>query len=225
MRLSYLFAIAIVLTACSSEPKRTLQAQQTIPIDFSGSWEMDYGRSDDINQKLSSIYRELQRRMARQSDPNRSNAQAAPSIDINRQMKSTISLARFADMVTESQVLTIEQSEYDISVEREGDFTLSCGFYTQTTTAEQEALGTEICGWDGQQMVFHLALPDGTRVSHHMTIAPDGERLRITTTVAGSKSSVPFTLNRFYFRFEPLPEDYECEYTLSRGKVCKRSSS
>jgi hypothetical protein len=215
----------LALMGCSSQPQRSLQAQQSIPVDFSGSWEMDYGRSDDINAKIASVYRELQRLAQRQSrDPNRYGSPAS-GIDINRRMYGLINLAKFADMVTESQVLTIEQTERDIEVEREGDFTLNCGFYTDRPEIQHEELGTEVCGWDGHQMIFRLALPDETQVVHRMTIAPDGERLHIATTVAGKGSSAPFTLNRFYYRFEPLPEDYECEYTLTKGQVCRRRSS
>ena len=56
-----------------------------------------------------------------------------------------------------------------------------------------------------------------------MTLAPDGQSLHIATTVANG--SQPFTLNRVYYRFDPLPPDYSCEYTLSKGNVCSRSSS
>ena len=58
-----------LLLGCGSEPTRpppetanaaTATALATVPRpDFSGYWEMDYGRSDNVDQKLQSMYLSL----------------------------------------------------------------------------------------------------------------------------------------------------------------------
>lgn len=213
------------LSACSTPaPQPVLQSQQSIPVDFSGSWEMDYGRSDSVNDRLDSVYRELKRQADRVAN-NPNSRDAALLSSLNARMSGLVNLARFADLVSESQVLEIEQTERDIAVEREGDFTLNCGFYEERPSVDTEALGSEICGWSGHQLLFQVALPDGTSIRYRLTMDPAGDRLHIATTVANRTSTDPFTLNRYYYRFEPLPEDYNCEYTLTRGQVCTRKSS
>ena len=139
-------------------------------------------------------------------------------------MGAIVSLARLADFITTSQVIEIEQSETDILVEREDSFALSCSFHDDTPEVVTDELGSELCGWDAHQLIFVVALPEGTRINHRLTMASDGKQLHIATTVSrGSKKS--FTLNRVYYRFDPLPPEFECEYTLSRGNVCSRASS
>ena len=61
-------ALAALLCACESAPEKpTSVAKRDTSVDFSGSWEMDYGRSDDLDQRLSSIYKELQRQAERRA--------------------------------------------------------------------------------------------------------------------------------------------------------------
>ncbi len=85
--------------------------------------------------------------------------------------------------------------------------------------------GTELCGWDGHQLIFHVSLPDGLTVRHRMTVAPDRQQLHVATTVTSTAAPAPFTLNRVYQRFEPLPSEYDCEYTLSKKKTCSTRRS
>jgi hypothetical protein len=195
--------------------------------DFSGHWEMDYGRSDNVQQKLDSVYRELQRaaeRAARAQADSRSRGAALGNVaPPNSAVRSLVALARMADHVTASQVLEIEQTEQSIEVKREENFALTCALQTGPPKPQESALGSEICGWDAHQLVFIISLPDGLRINHRMTVAEDGESLQVATTVASADSRTPFTVNRVYYRFEPLPEDYACEYTLTRGRVCSRS--
>ena len=113
----------------------------------------------------------------------------------------------------------------DITIEREDNFALSCSFHDDTPEPVIDDLGSELCGWDAHQLVFLISMPDGLRVNHRMSIARDGQKLHIATTITNSSSSGPFTLNRVYYRFNALPEDYNCTYTLSKGNVCSRSSS
>ncbi len=86
-------------------------------------------------------------------------------------------------------------------------------------------LGSEVCGWDVHQLVFRILLPEGLSIQHRMTLAEDGERINIATTVVSDQVSYPFTLNRVYNRFEPAEAGYTCTQTFSRGRVCTTESS
>ncbi|MCX2981644.1 hypothetical protein EYC98_12300 [Halieaceae bacterium IMCC14734] len=218
--------LAAFLSACSNSPTvDSKAAPRDTSIDLTGSWEMDYGRSDNVEQQLRSIYNELRRNAERRarsaggSNASSINAGADPS----RTMSRVIDLARMADYITGSQVVTIEQGPDDIIVEREDNFALSCTFTDDTPEPIVDELGSELCGWDAHQLLFAMQLPDGLRINHRLTISPDRQSLQITTTLNQSGSPAGFTVNRVYYRFKPLPDNYECEYTLSRGNVCSRA--
>ncbi len=209
--------LLILLHGCASEPPAALPTP--VMVDLSGHWEMDYGRSDNVDRKLQSLYREWRRMAERRA---RGDTRAGPmgvQIDSNS-FRRVVDVARLADLITEAQVLEIEQSPDDIAIHRENDFTLSCVFEEGQPEALIDELGSEICGWDAHQLVFRIQLPDGVDIRHRLSLSEDSDRLHIATRV-DSPRSPPFTMNRFYFRFDPLPEDYACEYTLSRGNVCQ----
>ncbi len=238
IRLSLPFLILAILSACRSDSVQPASGGATSVansdadeerVDFSGNWEMDYGRSDNLNEKLNSIYKDLQRQAARRSGSSteystRGGVTTTSNPEVSNAIAGIIPLAKLADFITTSQALEIEQSDYDILVEREDTFALSCAFVDDSPEVVTDNLGSEVCGWDAHQLVFVVDLPEGTRINHRFTLAPDGQRLHIATRVSrgGNRN---FTLNRVYYRFEPLPPDFECEYTLSRGNVCSRASS
>lgn len=218
--------LVAVLSACSSSaPVESGPGPRDESVDFSGSWEMDYGRSDNVEQQLRSIYNELRRDAERRaragggSNAGSINAGADPS----RTMARMIDLARMADYITASQVVTVEQGPNDIIIEREDNFALTCTFTDDTPEPVIDELGSELCGWDSHQLVFLTQLPDGLKINHRLTVSQDRQSLQITTTLNQSGSAASFTVNRVYYRFNPLPADYECEYTLSRGNVCSRA--
>ena len=117
-------------------------------------------------------------------------------------------------------VLTISQNEHEISVERQDDFAMLCAFYDGVATGTENAYGTEICGWDGNQLVSNLVLPDGLQVTHRFTLSENGEEMRVVTTVSSSTSRVPFTLRRFYTKFSRSRSEFNCIETLSMKRVC-----
>ena len=45
----------------------------------------------------------------------------------------------------------------------------------------------------------------GLQVTHRFTVSEDRQQLRVVTTVSSSRARVPFTLSRFYRKFERLP--------------------
>ena len=243
----WLFMALALLAACSApQPGAMDNAVEKVvaegnPVDFSGSWELDYRRSDNLRDRVRKIYRDLLRQAERRARAlrrdsgrdmgltiGRDTGSSRMAMEAARMASDTIAaitpLARLADYITTSQVLEIEQSETDITVEREDTFALNCHFQADAPLLITAELGSELCGWDKHQLVFIVALPDNTRIKHRLTLAPDGQQLHIATTVSRSRDRT-FTLNRVYYRFDPLPPDYQCEYTLSRGNVCSRSGS
>jgi hypothetical protein len=217
--------VIALLQGCAGEPVSRQSVSQPVSLsspgiaDFSGHWELDYGRSDDVDRKLRSLYREWRREAERRARGDQYRASMGAPVD-SRDFRALVDVARLAELITDSQVLDIEQTNADIEIRRENNFALTCVFREGEPEVIVDELGAEVCGWDAHQLVFHIRLPDGLDIRHRLTMSEDTERLHIATQV-DSRKSAPFTLNRFYFRFDPLPEDYSCEYTLSRGNVCQ----
>lgn len=206
----------LLVTACSSNQPTIDTSVRSysggMPVNLSGSWERDYSRSDDIQGVLNSTLRNIYR-------PQPDSAYPAPSQDLSR----VVALARFADLITRPDVLTITQDEYEIKVARKDDFTMLCEFYQGYAKRTQSEFGAEVCSWNGDQLVSHLVLPDGLLVSHRFAIAADGMSLQVSTTISSNATRVPFTVNRVYMKFEPPESDFNCLETLSMKRVCSTS--
>ena len=214
--------MGLLITACSQQPAMDFTARSydgAMPVDLSGSWERDYSRGDDINGVLSDLFYRLNRQAAQRmpNDPRRGKAAATLS---QREASSIVALARMAEMITRPDILTISQNAYEISISRKDDFSMLCEFYDGVAKGTTSDYGTEVCGWDGDQLISHLVLPDGLIVIHRFTISPDRIYMRVTTTVSSSTARVPFTLDRFYIQFEPPSSEFNCIETLSMKRVC-----
>ncbi len=209
-----LAGLGILTAGCSStEPvvnEEMMRVQDGMPVDFSGDWERDYSRGDDADAVLRSVYYQLSRNDANQQ---RYGGAALPS---ERDMAKLMPLAQLAELITRPDVLKILQDDNEILVEREEDFAITCTFYDGVAKATISDYGTEICGWDGNQLVSNLMLRDGLQVTHRFTISESGENLRIVTTVSSPTSRLPFTLARFYRKFEWMPSKFNCVETLSK---------
>jgi len=138
---------------------------------------------------------------------------------------SIIGLAQMADLVTQSQLLEIEQDQHKIRVKREQDYALTCEFYQGQYHTVDTPLGREICGWEQHQLIFKTLLPEGLTIQQVMSMAPDGQWLNIATTVISDRVTSPFTVNRVYVRYEPQDNGYSCKMTISKGRVCTTESS
>ena len=211
--------VFLLVTACAKQPIILEDVQYFVgdmPADFSGSWERNYALDDQVNAVLREAYNRLSRSIPDQRSPG-SPGLATPS---SKDTASLLALARLAEEITRPDELTISQNEHEISVARKDDFSLQCAFYDGVATNIENDYGTEICGWDGRQLVSHLILPDGLQVTHRFTISADGLQMRIVTTVSSSSSRVPFTLRRFYSKFERPTSSFNCIETLSMKRVC-----
>ncbi|MDH3350933.1 MAG: hypothetical protein OEM51_05255 [Gammaproteobacteria bacterium] len=187
-----------------------------MPADFSGSWERNYVLDDEVN----AVLREAFNRLSRTSPDQRNPAGPGIAMASSRDVSSLVALARLAELITRPDVLTISQTEHEISIERKDDYAMLCAFYAGVAKGIENGYGTEICGWDGAQLVSNLVLPDGLQVTHRFTVSADREQLRVVTTVSSSTSRIPFTLRRFYTKFDRPRSSFNCIETLSMKRVC-----
>ncbi len=219
-----LLTCCLLLASCSSggqsKKKVVLQGQSSDNVDFTGSWELDYSQSDNIQTKLDSMVRELRHQIDRGQGGNMVGGSAGPN-----SAPSIIGLARMSDLITRSPLLKIKQSEHEIKVKREENFALTCEFYAGQYRSVETPVGTEICGWNGHQLVFKILLPEGLSIQHVMTVASSGGKLNVATTVVSDQVSYPFTLNRVYNRFVPGASGFSCKMTLTKGRVCSTQST
>jgi hypothetical protein len=209
----------LIVAACSPQPvinDEMIRFEARMPVNFGGSWERNYARDDQVNAVLRDAYNKLARALPDQRRP----ASPGTEASVTKQMNSILALARLAELITRPDVLKISQTRNEISIERKDDFAMLCAFYDGVAKAVENDNGTEICGWDGNQLVSSLVLQGGLQVTHRFTMSADGQQLRVVTTVASTTSRIPFTLRRFYSRFERPTSDFNCIETFSMKRVC-----
>jgi hypothetical protein len=220
----------LIFAGCATKDQPIVtETQSRAPVDFSGSWELDYELSEDPNDKLRYLYEvtrsQIEQQMASRRDQVRNGGQPtgmANAAAINA-LQGVIGLGRLTEKITKSTVITIEQSSEDIVVQRGDDFALTCEFLAQYQS--QSVLGKESCGWQNNQLIFQVALPEGLTVTHRLVLSEKGRRLNVATTVSSTEIGQTFSLNRVFMPFEPGEGMYDCEYTLAKKRVCKLRSS
>jgi len=217
-----ILALCALLAACSQQvagDKLVRSYAGDAPVNLSGSWERDFSRGDIVSVEVNRVLRQIQRAAI---DPRLSNDRigAANTSDTRRKISRVLALAQLADLITQVDTLTIAHSQHQISVERKGDFAITCEFYDGIAQGPTTGYGNEVCGWDGDQFVSRLILPDGLRVTHRFTKSADGNNLHVATTVSSRTSRTPFTLDRYYALFERPASEFNCIETLSMKRVC-----
>ena len=213
----------LLLAACTSTGQGvdpTPGYSGRMPVDFSGSWERDYSRGEDVqgalNRALHERNREIQARRQMQNAP---RAIGQPSGLSKREVDSLVAVARLVEEITRPDVLTISQNEHEVRIARKDDFAMSCSFYDGIAQGTASAYGTEVCSWEGDDLVSHLIIP-GLQVTHRFTISPDGEQMRVITTATSGKTREPIRLLRYYLKFDAPPSAFNCIETLSMKRVC-----
>lgn len=218
-----LLLLTVVAAGCASrEPAisdNMLRVDDELPADFSGAWQRDYVRGDDAGTVLNKQLYSLSRTIPDAQYPGSAGMPATMGLS-PRKRDALIAVARLAEMITRPDTLTITQNDNEISVERDEDFAIFCAFYNGEAKATSTPYGSEICGWDNDNLVSFLQLPDGLSVMHRFTVSADGEQLRIVTTVDSKTSPAPFSLSRFYRRYEATESEFKCVETLSKKRVC-----
>ena len=215
--------LCAIIANCSSEPvidESIRNYEGDLPANLDGSWERDYLRGENINQALNRAFRQLNQSRSRRNYDRYEEWRNPRALSSTKDGASLIALARLTEIITRLDVFKISQTEHEIIVERKDDFAILCEFYDGIAQGAVTEYGAEVCGWEGEQFVTHLVLPDGLLISHRYKISPDGESLRVVTTAASSASRVPFTLNRYYRKYEPFVGKFNCIETLSMKRVC-----
>ena len=219
----FLSIIALVLLAACSARGPVLDTTNPsfvgeMPVDFSGSWERDYSRGEDVQGALNTLFREQQRRIQQQNQfPG--SPRSAPGMS-QREGNAIVALAKLVEEITRPDVLTISQDDFEIRVARKDDIDLSCSYFEGVAQGTDSAYGTEDCSCDGNSLISHLVLPGGLTITNRFTMSADRNYLRVITTAKSSATRTPFTLHRYYIRFEAPPNAFNCIETLSMKRVC-----
>ncbi|NQX89820.1 MAG: hypothetical protein HRT77_14275 [Halioglobus sp.] len=226
----FLLFPGLLLSGCGSVPaNQARMAGGVAPsVDLTGSWELDYGKSDNTQQRLDVLVRELRSEMERRNQSGMGQGPVGSGLVISgsgvNSGSSVMGLVRFTDLITQTPLLEIEQDQQHIRIRREDDADLLCEFFAAESEVIETPFGSQWCGWREHQLVFRLALPGGLRIQHIMTAGQNGQKLNVATTVLTDQVTQAFTLNRVYNRFVPGASGFHCEMTLTRGRVCSTRS-
>lgn len=221
------------VSAFSQDSLPQLDLNLPLRLDFSGSWEKDFRRSDNWEDELSRTLRIRQESATRQqSSPGSSRSRSAPPISIGNvnlprsrgRGANIIDLARLAEYISRHSTMDITQTRDEIKIERTGEAALICGveYEMQRTFANEH--GVEVCGWDGQQLVFQINLPDDLIIMHRFTVSSNQLVLNLLTSIY-SKGGEPFNLIQAFNKYEAPRDEFNCIQTLSRGQVCNQSGA
>ena len=130
---------------------------------------------------------------------------------------------KMAELVTDSDLLEIEQDPHILRVERANNFALSCDL--DEVQVVHSLLGAERCWWDGQQWHFSVRLPDGLSIEHRFSVSEDSRSLAQRTVLAAPGVNRDLEVVRIYSRYDPSTRGFRCTETLSRGRVCTTENS
>lgn len=197
---------------------------------FAGSWEKDFQRSDSWDTELDRMLRireESLERLRRQSSSDIARSQGPSSLGGGggrRGGANVIDLARLAEYISRQTTLQITQTRFEVRIEREGDAALICGVEDGAMSSFSSVHGSEICGWDRNQLVFQTRLPDDLIIMYRFSVSSDGKLLNMVISLS-SRGSEPFNLRQAYNRYDAPADDFDCSLTISRGRVCSQASS
>ena len=203
-----------------------LDLETPIRMNFAGNWEKDFTRSDDWQDELSRRMSLRQENAALQRSG--IGLGQGPSISLGnlglnrpkRRQANLFDLARLSEYINRSSTMEIFQNRYEVRIHRRGEAPLICSMETGPSEVFSSRHGAEICGWDRQQLVFEIALPDGLYITHRLSISSDSERIRFMTSIS-SNGSVPFNLVQAFNKYQAPQDEYLCTQTVTRGRSCR----
>lgn len=229
--LALLGLTALDLSAQTTGDLPVLDLNRPIRLNFSGSWEKDFRRSDNWEDELSRTMRIRQQAAAQQISQGRSRTLPPISIgNVNLPRSrgrgaNIVDVARLAEYISRQSTMEITQTRDEIRIERRGEAALVCGIEYKVTETFANQHGVELCGWDGQQLVFQIMLPDDLVIWHRFSVSSDQQLLNLITSIS-SKGAEPFNLIQAFNRYDaPANTEFECVQTLSRGRVCNQSDA
>ena len=203
---------------CAQERHSEAVTRVATPVNMAEHWEIDFARSDNLQDQLSSIARRVQReatRRARLAEEGRGFA-GSPLPD----QRDLITLARLAEIITEPVLLEVIQSDSRIRVKRDKSFALVCEYDGSGLGVTVDTLGIQRCGWDGDQLYFAIELEEGLDVTHRLSRAKETDTLLMVTSVETTATRFPMVVSQYFTPYDPDALGYRCERTLTRGKVC-----
>ncbi len=207
-----------LLLGCAQERHIEAVTRVATPVDMTGHWEIDFARSDNLQDQLSSIARRVQReavRRARLAEEGRGYA-GSPLPDPS----DLVTLARLAEIITEPVLLEVIQNDARIRVKRDKSFALVCEYGGSGLSITVDTLGIQRCGWDGDQLFFMLELEEGLDVTHRLSRSDKPDMLLLVTSVETTSTRFPLVVSQYFTPYDPDALGYRCERTLTRGKVC-----
>ena len=223
----------LAVPALAMDDLPVLNLDNPLRMDFSGSWEKDFRRSDNWEEELNRIFRLRQEAANRDRNTpysrrgNQGPAVTLGNLRLNRgrgRGANIVDLARLAEYISRQSIITIRQNREEVRIERDGDADLVCGLGDEVMAPYTGRYGSELCGWDRQQLVFEITLPDDLMIIHRFSVAANSRSMRVVTSII-SKGSNSFSLITVYNRYDAPADEFNCVQTLSRGRVCSQSSS
>ena len=225
--------LTLSVSAFSQDSLPQLDLDLPLRLDFSGSWEKDFRRSDNWEDELTRTLRIRQESAIRQqSSPGSSRTRSIPPISISglnlprtrSRGASIVDLARLAEYISRQSVIDIVQTRDEIRIERSGEAALICGVESERQQTFSSEHGVEVCAWDGQQLVFQIMLPDDLTIMHRFTVSSNQRVLNLLTSIY-SKRGEPFNLIQAFNKYEAPRDEFNCIQTLSRGQVCSQGGT
>ena len=203
---------------CAQERHTEAITRVATPVDMTGHWEIDFARSDNLQDQLGSIARRVQReavRRARLAEEGRGYA-GSPLPD----QSDLVTLARLAEIITEPVLLEVIQNDARIRVKRDKSFALVCEYDGSGLSITVDTLGIQRCGWDGDQLFFVMELEEGLDVTHRLSRSDKTDMLLLVTSVKTTSTRFPLVVSQYFTPYDPDALGYRCERSLTRGKVC-----
>ena len=152
--------LTLNVSAFSQDSLPQLDLDLPLRLDFSGSWEKDFRRSDNWEDELTRTLRIRQESAIRQqSSPGSSRSRSTPPISIGNlnlprsrgRGANIVDLARLAEYISRQSVLDIVQTRDEIRIERRGEAALICGVEYERQQTFSSEHGVEVCAWDGHE--------------------------------------------------------------------------
>ena len=203
---------------CAQERHTEAITRVATPVDMTGHWEIDFARSDNLQDQLGSIARRVQReavRRARLAEEGRGYA-GSPLPD----QSDLVTLARLAEIITEPVLVEVIQNDARIRVKRDKSFALVCEYDGSGLSITVDTLGIQRCGWDGDQLFFVMELEEGLDVTHRLSRSDKTDMLLLVTSVETTSTRFPLVVSQYFTPYDPDALGYRCERSLTRGKVC-----
>lgn len=214
----YLTVLGVLMSGCASDSLKQEITRVASPVDMSGHWEMDFAKSDNLQDRLNAVARQIRREAAlREQLAKEGRGFGGGPLPGRRDL---ITLARLAEIITEPTLLEIGQAAGRMRVKRENSFALVCETDGSAISVTTDLLGEQRCGWDSSQLFFMLTLQEGLEVTHRLSRSNEGDALLLVTSVETPDTKFPLIVSQYFKRYDPESLGFTCERSLTKGRIC-----